>query len=68
MTEIIEYVIHKRSRSPHREGYGGPSCNRAGVKPNTIYTDYDTAILDAKKLTEVNPVGFYVSVRPIETG
>jgi hypothetical protein len=54
------YYIHKISRLP-TSPYSGPTCERAGVKPGKIYTDYNEALIDAKKLSAVNPVGFSVT-------
>lgn len=58
------YVIHKSSRMPAHVSYNGPACGPAGVVGGLVYGDYDQAIEDAKKLSDVNPVGFMVSELP----
>ncbi len=61
------WVIHKWSRSPHTVSYNGPSCQHAGVIGGRVYDDKEEAEVDAKKLSQVNPVGFCVSPQPETT-
>ena len=44
-----------------QNAYGSKTtCEKAGVKPSQVYTDEKKAKADAKKLGDVNPVGFTV--------
>lgn len=52
---ITKYALTKRGGSP----YIGSSWTRAKLSPS-LYDDIKEANLVAEKLTEVNPVGFYV--------
>lgn len=52
---ITKYALTKRGRSP----YIGSSWTRANISPS-LYDDAKEAHSVAEKLTEVNPVGFYV--------
>lgn len=54
------YVIAKSSRTPHKDGYSGPSCEHANVPYSKVYTDLLEAIGDSNKLSRVNPIGFLV--------
>lgn len=58
------FIIMKSSRSfdPASSiwAYRGPACECAGVEPGKVYVDRESAQIDAKKLTDCNPVGFDV--------
>ncbi len=41
--------------------YTGPACDTAGVEPGKVYDSEAEALIDAQKLSEVNPVGFKVA-------
>lgn len=56
----MQYFIHKSSRYTST-GYRGPACEHAGVEPGKLYDSEEEAKIDAKKLSNVNPVGFTVS-------
>ncbi len=62
---MAEWVIHKWSRSASNVSYNGPACEAAGIIGGQVYTDRATAEADAARLTQVNPVGFHVSERPV---
>ena len=57
----MSYVIMKASRSYlGGKGYMGPSCDRAGVEKEKVYQFFCDATDAARKLREVNPVGWVV--------
>lgn len=60
----MAYVISKSSRMPIAISYNGPACHVAGVTGGRVYENRLEAEADAKKLTEANPVGFFVSEVP----
>ena len=60
----MAFVIAKSSREPTRVSYNGPACQPAGVIGGRVYAVREEAEADAKKLAEVNPIGFYVSEIP----
>lgn len=63
------FIIMKSSRAYEGatilNAYSHPeTCACAGVEPGKVYKDRESAQIDAKKLTNCNPVGFsVVSVR-----
>lgn len=64
------FIIMKKSRSfdPASSiwAYRGPACECAGVEPGKVYSDRESAQIDAKKLTDCNPVGFdVVTCKPL---
>jgi hypothetical protein len=65
---MYKYVINKSSRLMTTEPYSGPACDSAGVPQGKIYENWNDAVKDAQKLTEVNPVGFVVVPLPTDTG
>lgn len=56
----MRWHIVKASRCYEYQGYSGPSCAEAGVRPGRAYTRLTDAIRDAGRLTAVNPIGFLV--------
>ncbi len=60
----MPYVITKWSRTPGSVSYNGPACKHAGVIGGRVYTDEQEALADAKRLSDVNPIGFIVSEVP----
>lgn len=58
----MPFVIVKSSRFyAGGPGYTGPACDKAGVIPGMIYVSEADAAADARRLSEVNPVGFVVA-------
>lgn len=55
----MPYIIRKASRAGTAP-YAGPACEAAKVLPGKLYFNLDEATIDAKKLRDVNPVGFEV--------
>jgi len=61
---MTQYGIIKGSR-PRQDPvdkkwcYTGKTCARAGVEPGKVYETKDAANEDVKKLTKLNPVGFF---------
>lgn len=63
MSEQERYVIVKSSRLyGGGVGYSGIACERAGVDAGKVYQSKEEALIDAEKMTRVNPVGFRVEV------
>ena len=58
-----QYVIHKKSRSPLKVSYDGPTWDCAGIRHRRrdTYDDLVYAQATARILSEFNPVGFDVS-------
>lgn len=60
----MPYIIVKSSRRRifynDSDAYSGPSCDRAGVLHGHVYASEEEALVDARLLTVVNPVGFTV--------
>lgn len=54
------YIIRKSSRSNITPYSCGLTCEEANVPCEELYTDRNKALEDAKKLANVNPVGFDV--------
>lgn len=53
------FIIVKASRDSNTP-YIGISCDAAGIEKGKIYKNKKDALQDAKALTIVNPVGFFV--------
>lgn len=60
----LQFIIMKSSRAfdgaTPEYAYRGSTCERAGIEPGKVYSDFNAASADADKLTEFNPVGFVV--------
>lgn len=54
------YIIRKSSRSGNTPYACGLTCEEAGVPCGYTYKDKNAAIIDAEKLSKVNPIGFDV--------
>jgi len=56
------WIICKESRKSEdmRQGYGGLSCDDAGVPKSACYLQWQDAVDHAQQLTKVDPVGFCV--------
>lgn len=59
------FIIMKSSRAYENatilNAYSQPqTCACAGVEPGKVYSDRESAQIDANKLTSCNPVGFTV--------
>jgi uncharacterized protein (DUF2126 family) len=57
----MPYVISKWSRTAGTVSYNGPACLAAGVTGGRVYDTREEAEADARRLSEVNPIGFVVS-------
>lgn len=60
------YIIQKKTRARENptilNAYCNPeTCKKAGVKPGKIYYNFTSANEDAKKLSQINPIGFVVT-------
>jgi len=60
MSALRYWFIVKNTRYTTHP-YMGPTCEAAGVEPGKIYASREEAERDAVKLSEANPVGFYVA-------
>lgn len=54
------YIVRKASRSNIAPYSCGMTCDEARVPCECLYTDRSEALSDAKRLTEVNHIGFNV--------